>query len=343
MLFDNLTVLVDEIFDDSKYINSDFSSSNFTALRSAYKNTFWTISINNLQFFFAFFDSISIATSSINFNILIFASLCWFFISKNKNQICIKRKMNEIDDFCEISMRIARAACFFSLNANSIFPSIMNDLTHRINSFNIFNLCKITINRFVETWLNASFSSRNKHERTFLKFFAVWISCNRNKNTSITNRFFLSFICSLSNKFKCLTRCDQSDREEKKRNAKSHISHEKKRDFFQFLFSHMRRGIFFSIFHLACEKRRDFFQFLFSYKKNEFLSMKTRQNRTFRVRSKEIFLNFSSLMWKEKLFFFNFSFFMWKEKKFFSISLFLCEKKKRLFSHFSFQRSLWMW
>ena len=116
--------------------------------------------------------------------------------------------MSDIDDPCKISMRIARAACFFSLNVNSIFRSIMNNLTHRINWLDIFNLCKIAINRFVETWLNASFTSRNRHKKTFFEFFAFWISCNRHKNASIASRFFLSLICSLCNKFECLTKCD---------------------------------------------------------------------------------------------------------------------------------------
>ena len=43
--------------------------------------------------------------------------------------------------------------------------------------------------------------------------------------------------------------------------------------------------------------------------------MKNRQNRTFRVRRKEIFLNFPSLMWEEKLF----------------ISIFLLPCGKRIF------------
>ena len=42
-------------------------------------------------------------------------------------------------------------------------------------------------------------------------------------------------------------------------------------------------------------------------KKNDFLSMKNRQNHTFRVKRKEIFLNFPFLMWKE-IFLFQFPF-----------------------------------
>ena len=62
-----------------------------------------------------------------------FAYLCSFFISENNNRIYIKNKMSEIDDFCEISVRISRAAYFLSSNANSILRLIMNDLTHRTN------------------------------------------------------------------------------------------------------------------------------------------------------------------------------------------------------------------
>ena len=129
-----------------------------------------------------------------------FAYLCSFFIFENKNRIQIENKMSEIDDPCVISVCIARTACFFSSNANSIFRSILNNLIHRINWFNIFNLGKIAINRLVETWLNASFKSRNRHEKTFFEFFAFWISCNRHKNASIVNRFFcLSFVHYVTN------------------------------------------------------------------------------------------------------------------------------------------------
>ena len=113
VLFNNLTVFVDEVFDNSKWINSDFSSSNFTAFRSAHENTYETISISNLQFFFTLFDLTSIATSLIKLDILMFAHLCLFFISENKNRIYIENKMNEINDLCEVLVRIARAACFF--------------------------------------------------------------------------------------------------------------------------------------------------------------------------------------------------------------------------------------
>ena len=62
-----------------------------------------------------------------------FAYFCLFFIIENKNRTYIENKMSEIDDLCEIPACIARVAYFFSSNANSIFRSIMNDLTHRIN------------------------------------------------------------------------------------------------------------------------------------------------------------------------------------------------------------------
>ena len=137
MLFDNFTVSVDKVFDDLKWINSDFSSSNFTAFRSTHENTFWTISISNLQFSFALFDWTSIATSSIMLYILMF-----IFIFQNKNRIYIESKMDEIDDLYGIQVRIVRAACFFPSHANSIFRLIMNDLTYRIDWFNVLICAK---------------------------------------------------------------------------------------------------------------------------------------------------------------------------------------------------------
>ena len=62
-----------------------------------------------------------------------FAYLCLFFISENKNRIYIENKMNEINESCEILVRIVRATCFFSSDVNSVFRLIMNDLIHRIN------------------------------------------------------------------------------------------------------------------------------------------------------------------------------------------------------------------
>ena len=93
-------------------MNLDFSSPNFTAFRSVHKNTFKIISICNLQFSFAFFDSISIATSSINLDILMFAYLFTIFF-ENNNRVYIENKMSEIDNLYGISVRITRAACFF--------------------------------------------------------------------------------------------------------------------------------------------------------------------------------------------------------------------------------------
>ena len=170
MLSDNWIVLFDGLFDDLSWINSDFSSSNFTAFRSAHDNTFWTISVNNLLFCFGFFYSTSITTLPIKLDIFIFAYFASFFISENKNRIYIENKIDEMSDFCEISVRIARAACFFSSNANFIFQSIMNDLIHRINWLSIFSISRITFKRSVDKWLNASFTSRNRHEKMVSNF-----------------------------------------------------------------------------------------------------------------------------------------------------------------------------
>ena len=69
----------------------------------------------------------------------------------------------------------------------------MNDLTHRINWLNIFNFCRIIINRSVDTWLNALFTSRNRHEKMFFEFIAVWILCNKHSDASIVDLFFYVF------------------------------------------------------------------------------------------------------------------------------------------------------
>ena len=55
--------------------------------------------------------------------------------------------------------------------------------------------------------------------------------------------------------------------------------------------------------HPAWEGKRFFSISLLAWKKNDFLSMKNKQNHTFRVGREEIFLNFPSPMWEGKLFF----------------------------------------
>ena len=145
MLFQNSTVLVDEVFDDSKWMNLDFWSSNFNAFWSAYENTFYTISVSNLQFICTFrFDCDSnIVNKAWHFNVCVFM---FIFYSENKNQKNIENKMSKIDGLCEISVRIVWTACFFHRMLIRFF-----DQSWMI-WFAIFNLCKITINRFVETW-----------------------------------------------------------------------------------------------------------------------------------------------------------------------------------------------
>ena len=170
MLFNNLIVSFDELIDDLKWIYLDYLSLNFTALRSTHENTFWTILVNNLLFCFTLFDSTSITTLSIKLDIFIFAYFVSFSSSENKNRIYIENKMN---DLCEISARIVRIAYFFSSNVNSIFRSITNDSIYRINWLSIFSFFRITINRSIDTWLNASFTSRNRHEKMLLEFLAI--------------------------------------------------------------------------------------------------------------------------------------------------------------------------
>ena len=66
-----------------------------------------------------------------------FAYLCSFFISKNKNRMYIENKMSEIDDFCEISVRIARAIeidfqrsvdCFYAEGERDFLHSIFSSV-----------------------------------------------------------------------------------------------------------------------------------------------------------------------------------------------------------------------
>ena len=54
--FNKVIELIDMIFYDSKWINSDFESSNCIAFALIHKNAIWIISISVLQFFSTFFD-----------------------------------------------------------------------------------------------------------------------------------------------------------------------------------------------------------------------------------------------------------------------------------------------
>ena len=162
------------------------------------------------MFCFALFDSILITTSSIKLSIFIFPYLRQiFFFLKIKIEYMSKIKSMKKMISTEFQCVLLELLVFFKSNVNLIFRSIINNLIHRINWLNISNFCRIIIIRSIDTWLNPSFTSRNRHEKMFFEFFSVWILCNKHIDASIVNLFFLFLICSLCKKFECSTKCDK--------------------------------------------------------------------------------------------------------------------------------------
>ena len=88
---------------------------------------------------------------------------------------------------------------------------------------------------------------------SFLRYTNVKLSFYRSFD-HVRSVFERKFFRNLSRESQ--NACDnlQSDRGKKGRDAGSHIPDGNGRDFFQFPFPHVRREIFFSIFHFACEK-----------------------------------------------------------------------------------------
>ena len=82
--FDNVIELVDIILFDSKWINSDFESSNWTAFALAHENAILTILISVLQLLSMFFDETLICISSIKLKELV---RIFIRIFENKNRI----------------------------------------------------------------------------------------------------------------------------------------------------------------------------------------------------------------------------------------------------------------
>ena len=82
--FDKIIELVNIILFDSKWINSNFESSNCTAFTLIHENAILTISVNVLQLFSMLFDETLIWILSIKLKELI-----WIFIQifENKNRI----------------------------------------------------------------------------------------------------------------------------------------------------------------------------------------------------------------------------------------------------------------
>ena len=67
----------------------------------------------------------------------------------------MKNRIDEIDDFCDMSIFIWRVCCFWSSNANAIERLFMKLLTQFFSCMGKFSLVKIINNWFVETWSNA--------------------------------------------------------------------------------------------------------------------------------------------------------------------------------------------
>ena len=82
--FDKIIELVDIVFFDSKWINSDFESSNCTAFALTHENAILTISVSVLQLFSMLFDETLIWISSIKLKELVRAFIRIF---ENKNRI----------------------------------------------------------------------------------------------------------------------------------------------------------------------------------------------------------------------------------------------------------------
>ena len=82
--FDNVIELVDIILFDSKWINSDFESSNWIAFALVYENAILTILISVLQLLSMFFDETLICISSIKLKELV---RIFIRIFENKNRI----------------------------------------------------------------------------------------------------------------------------------------------------------------------------------------------------------------------------------------------------------------
>ena len=113
----------------------------------------------------------------------------------------MKNRIDEIDDFCDISIFIWRVCCFWSLNVNAIERLFMKLLIQSFSCMNKFNLIKIINNWFVETWSNAFLTFKNKHNVINFCFKISWILCVKFNIASIVDRFFRFSIWSKLNIF----------------------------------------------------------------------------------------------------------------------------------------------
>ena len=113
----------------------------------------------------------------------------------------MKNRIDKIDDFCDMSVFIWRVCCFWSSNVNAIDRLFMKLLIQFFNCMNKFNLIRMINNWFVETWLNAFLTFKNKYDVINFCFKISWISCVKFSIASIADRFFRSSIWSKSSIF----------------------------------------------------------------------------------------------------------------------------------------------
>ena len=120
----------------------------------------------------------------------------------------MKNRIDEIDDFCNMSIFIWRVCCFWSSNANAIVRLFMKLLIQFFNCMNKFNLIKMINNWFVETWSNVFLTFKNKHDVINFCFKINSISCVKLNIASIADQFFCLSIWSKLNIFEICLKYD---------------------------------------------------------------------------------------------------------------------------------------
>ena len=106
--------------------------------------------------------------------------------------------MSEINDSCDISMKISFDFWCSSSNAKSMIWFCKKHFTQLIKLINIFCLIKILISCFNITWSKTSLISSSKHVSVFSRLFVIYASCTRFSTAFIADLCFLLFIWSKS-------------------------------------------------------------------------------------------------------------------------------------------------
>ncbi len=102
--------------------------------------------------------------------------------------------MSEINDSCDISVKISFDFWCSSSNAKSMTWFCKKHFTQLIKLIDIFCLIKILISCFNVTWSKTSLTSSSKHVSMFSRLFVICASCTRFSTASIANLCFLSLI-----------------------------------------------------------------------------------------------------------------------------------------------------